>query len=196
MSDRAARRVLRRPLPMPATDSSGKQIHAVMYCARGEPEPRFCILGSSLLPKAKARLFRCCLGWSDCMSLGRPSGGSGSEIYATAMRSEGSLRADPPTRRWVRSSCKRIIATPSFFAWDRISRWGDRLGSTHIIRGKQILPGSWERGIVTTRRFFCGKSPWAESLPARPEGHAPKDMSAIRDSGRKFAIVLADSRKS
>lgn len=194
MSDRAAEEPSGGPCRWRTTGSCGRQSHGVIVvCTRGVPEPRFSIFESPFLLKAKTRFFCCRLGWRDCMSLGRLSGGSVIEPCAKAVRCRGRFLADPPVRRWAWTSCNRIIATLPSVAWNRDTGWGDRTGLSPIVREKKTLPGSVERKIRISRRPLFVLSPGRERFP---QGHRLKGMSAIRVFRCKFAMVLADSRKS
>lgn len=103
----------------------------------------------------------------------RRSRGFGDGLGALGIYRAGSLQADFQTKPWAWALGNRIITTPDSFAWNQRSGWGDRSGVAHIIRKKQMLPGGWERGIATARRFFgviyMGGSALRTALAAIPQ---------------------------
>jgi hypothetical protein len=125
------------------------------------------------------------------MFASRPMGRSGIWLSAAVMRRDCSLRVNPATGLSPETSDKRIIVSSPSPAWSLNSRWVDRFGLALLLRRKQTMPDSWERGTRTARRLFCERAMGGSALRMAWRRYI-KNMSAIQGPWRMFAIVLAD----
>jgi len=123
------------------------------------------------------------------MSEGGSVGRSCNRIGAEGIRQGCSLWVDPQIGLSAKTSSTRIMVSPPVLCLSSQLEmgWGDQSGLTKM--GKQRMPGSCERGIVTVRRFFAAYAR-AEALSAGPGGLTRRLMSAIRDPWRRSPRFL------
>jgi hypothetical protein len=129
------------------------------------------------------------------MSEGGSAGRSCNRFGAAGIRQGCFLWVEPQIGPPAKTSSTRIMVSPPVLCLSSQLEmgWGDQPGLTKM--GKQRMPGSSKRGIVTVRRFFCGLYTGGSALRA-PWWPYQKINERNTGSLAKVATVLADICKS